>query len=192
MAVVLVFAAPASTPHAETLTSDIVSQDLIETMREWAQHPVTLIALRAQNARHTGLSQEDIDQLDKDWRAQRKSQGQPLIAQLFGSPLSTYLTRIQAQSGGLYTEIFVMDNRGLNVGQSAVTSDYWQGDEGKWQKTFGVGPDAVFIDAAEAHEGTGTTRAQVNLAIADPDTGKAIGAITVEVNLTELARRQSL
>jgi hypothetical protein len=33
------------------------------------------------------------------------------------------------------------------VGQSDVTSDYWQGDEGKWQKTFGTGDaNAIFVD----------------------------------------------
>ena len=74
-------------------------------------------------------------------------------------------------------------------GQSAITGDYWQGDEGKFQKTYPVGADAVFIDEAEFHDGTGTWRAQLNMTIAK--NGKAIGAITVEINLTELQRRAS-
>ncbi len=62
------------------------------------------------------------------------------------SPLSVYLARIQGKSLGLYAEVFVMDKTGLNVGQSSVTSDFWQGDEDKYQKTFAVADDALFID----------------------------------------------
>lgn len=169
-----------------------LNQHVVPKIREWAQHPVALIALKAQNKRHDGLTEEKIIELDKVWRAERKQDAQPLIAQLFGSPLSTYLTRIQAGSLGLYSEIFVMDAVGLNVGLSNVTSDYWQGDEGKWQKTFKVAPDAVFIDEPEAHDETKTQRVQINMTIADPETKEALGAITVEVNLTEFARRFAL
>ena len=84
-----------------------------------------------------------------------------------------------------------MDDKGLNVGQSSITSDYWQGDEGKFQKTYPEGADAVFIDEAELNEDTKTWRAQVNLTVVD-EAKKPIGAVTVEVNLTELARRKGL
>ena len=164
-----------------------LNQHIVPKIREWAQHPVALMTLKAQNKRHAGLTEEKIIEMDKKWR-----DVQPLIAQLFGSPLSSYLTRIQAGSLGLYSEIFVMDAVGLNVGLSSVTSDYWQGDEGKWQKTFKVAPDAVFIDEAEMHEKTNTRRIQVNMTIADPATNEAMGAITVEINLTEFARRYAL
>lgn len=169
-----------------------LNQHIVPKIREWAQHPVALMSLRAQNKRHAGLTEEKIIEMDKKWREERKTDVQPLIAQLFGSPLSSYLTRIQAGSLGLYSEIFVMDSVGLNVGLSSVTSDYWQGDEGKWQKTFKVAPDAVFIDEAEMHEKTNTRRIQVNMTIADPATNEALGAITVEINLTEFARRYAL
>ena len=117
---------------------------------------------------------------------------EPLVAELMARPLSNYLLRRQAMAGGLYTEIFVVTNRGLNAGQSAVTGDYWQGDEAKFTETFEVGADAVFIDEAELHEGSGTWRQQVNFTIPDPETGAPMGAVTIEVNLTELARRRAL
>jgi hypothetical protein len=85
--------------------------------------------------------------------------------------------------------MFVMDEKGLNVGQSSVTSDYWQGDEGKYQKTFQVGANAVFIDEAEFNDDTKTWRAQLNFTVVDPASGKPIGAATIEMNLTELERR---
>jgi hypothetical protein len=80
-----------------------------------------------------------------------------------------------------------MDAVGLNAGQSAITSDFWQGDEAKWQQTFQVGPDAVFIDEVEIMEETGTEIRQLNMSIAQD--GRVVGAITVDVNITELRRR---
>ena len=168
-----------------------LNQHVVPKIREWASRPVALIALKAQNERHKDLTEDKIIAFDEAWRAERKLDTQPLIAQLFGSPLSTYLTRIQAGSLGLYSEIFVMDAVGLNVGLSSVTSDYWQGDEGKWKKTYKAGPNAVFIDEAEFHDATKTERVQVNMTISDPETNEALGAITVEVNVTELGRRHA-
>lgn len=167
---------------------DLISESFIETVRNWATTPVVLLSIEARNAKQSDFDQTRIDALDTQWRAELKTEDQPLITAVLSNPLSTYLLRIQASSLGVYAEAFVMDAKGLNVGQSAVTSDYWQGDEAKFQKTFPVGPQAIFIDEPEYHEGTGTWRTQLNMAIADAN-GRAIGAVTVDVNLTELARR---
>ncbi|WP_169567225.1 hypothetical protein [Sneathiella limimaris] len=170
-------------------TSIIADAELAE-IRKWMSNPVVEISVSSQNRVYKDVSQEDIDRLDKQWRAERKADDQPLIATTLSSPLSSYLTQIQAASGGLFTEIFVMDSNGLNVGQSAITSDFWQGDEGKFQKTFPNGPDAVFIDEAEFHEGSKTWRTQINMSLVDKN-NQTIGAVTVEYNLTELQRRKS-
>ncbi|MEO3428791.1 hypothetical protein AAFN88_08045 [Pelagibius sp. CAU 1746] len=167
----------------------LVREHVIDEIRSWSSSPVVLLTLEASNERYADLDQAGIDALDKQWRAEREVEDQPLITAVLSSPLSSYLTRIQARSRGLYTEIFVMDAKGLNAGQSAITSDFWQGDEGKWQKTYRVGPEAIFIDEIEINEDTGTENAQVNLSIAQ--NGQVVGAITVEVNITELRRRSA-
>ena len=46
-----------------------------------------------------------------------------------GNAASAYLKTVQDESMGKYAEIFAMDAKGLNVAQSTLTSDYWQGDE---------------------------------------------------------------
>ncbi len=180
-----VFAQPAPPP------TSILDEEAISQIREWLKNPVVEMSISAQNKRYETLPQEEVDQLDKQWRAERKSDDQPLIAATLSSPLSSYLTQIQAASGGLFTEIFIMDAKGLNVGQSSITSDFWQGDEGKFQKTFPNGAAAVFIDEPEFHEGSSTWRTQVNLTVTGTDK-KPIGAVTVEYNLTELARRRGM
>ena len=176
-----------SPPAVERLITDA----FVSEIRIWAFAPVIRAALQGRSEVAGDLSDAEIDALDKQWRAEREADLQPLITSVLTGPVSSYLTRIQARSVGLFTEIFVMDRNGLNVGQSAITTDYWQGDEAKFQKTFDVSADAVFVDEPEFDEKLGIWRAQVNLTVAD-EAGRAAGAVTVEVNLTELERRRAL
>lgn len=174
---------------ADMQPTHLIAQQQIGELRDILKHEIVQISVRAQNKRHADLDEASIVAIDKQWRAERKAADKPLISATLSNPLSVYLLRMQAQNGGLYSEIFIMDDKGLNVGQSSITSDYWQGDEAKYKKTFLVGPDAVFVDEAEWHKGTKTWRAQVNMTIADTKDGKAIGAAVFEINLTELKRR---
>ena len=180
-------AAQESTTPSIALINDRVIQDI----RTFLGNEVVSLSLKAANKRRSGISQEEILSLDAQWRKERDADGaQPLIATALGSPVSTYLLRVQSASGGLYSEIFVMDANGLNVGQSTVTSDYWQGDEAKVQKTFDVGAGVVFIDEAEYNSERGIWVAQVNLTL--DSAGEPVGSGTIEINLTELQRRRAL
>lgn len=157
-----------------------------KTLKAWMKDPAVVEAVKAQNAKHASLTQDKIDALDKQWRAETKASAKPLIAEVTGNALSTYLKAKEAESKGLVTEIFVMDNKGLNVGQSDVTSDYWQGDEAKWQKTFSVGPNAVFVDKVEQDESTQKFQTQVSISIVDPATNSVIGAVTTGLDVEML------
>ncbi|WP_187969828.1 hypothetical protein [Aquibium microcysteis] len=152
----------------------------------WLSDPVVIGAINEQNAAHAGLSQADIDTLDKQWRAEVEAGSKPMIDKVLGNALSKFLAARQAEAGGMITEAFVMDNKGLNVGQSDITSDYWQGDEAKWQKSFGAGAGAIFVDEVEKDESTQTLQSQVSVAISDPATGQVIGAITLGIDVEGL------
>lgn len=170
-------------------TKALITEVIMNDIYKFVNTDIVRVSIKNQNEKYGNLAQQQINDLDQKWRTERKSDDQPLISATLSNPLSSYLTRIQAHSIGLYSEMFVMDLNGLNVGQSNISSDYWQGDEAKFQKTFPVGPSAVFIDEPEFDDELGIWRVQVNLSVADKDTGKAIGAITVEINLSELQRR---
>lgn len=171
-------------------TTDLIDDAVISLIREKVNTELTFFMINNQNEKYQGYDEQKINELDAQWVAERKADSKPLIAATLSNPLSSYLTMVQAHSEGLFTELFVMDNKGLNVGQSNISSDYWQGDEAKWQKTFLVAPNAVFIDEAEFDDERKIWVVQTNLAIADPETGVAIGAVTVDINLTELQRRR--
>jgi len=163
-----------------------IRRDVVPQVRTWLNDPTVISAVKDQNARHTGLGQGDIDRLDGQWRSETSSSKRSLVDAVLSNQLSDYLGGVKSEAGGLYSEIFVMDNKGLNVGQSDVTSDYWQGDEDKWQKTYLAGPGAVFIDEVEFDESTQTFQSQLSLSVVDPDSGMAIGAVTVGVNVEML------
>ena len=157
-----------------------------EQLSKWLKNEDLIEAIRAQNSAHSNLTQEQIDQLDLDWRAQRKADAKPLIDRLLSHPSSAWLREQQAQTANFVTEVFAMDNHGLNVAQSVETSDYWQGDEAKWQKTFGNGSGEIHISEVEFDESTGSYQSQVSMPISDPDTGELIGAITFGINVQSL------
>ncbi|MGS4981903.1 hypothetical protein SAMN05444149_101715 [Pseudosulfitobacter pseudonitzschiae] len=165
-------------PLAAAEADGAMTQYASERAAEWLMNDTVVAAIKAQNARTAGLSAAEIDSLDKDWRAQVGQAEMPLIASVLDSPLSVSLTDHVADARGTITEMFIMDAQGLNVAASAVTSDYWQGDEAKFQKTYGVGPDAVHISEVELDESTQTYQAQVSLSLTDPATGEMIGAVT--------------
>lgn len=151
---------------------------LKSTAMGWINNSIVINAINAQNSKHAGLSQADIDTLDKEWRAGVNGGDTSLIDTVLSNELSSYLEGIKFEYESIYTEIFVMDNKGLNVGQSDVTSDYWQGDEGKWQNTYLKGAGAVDIGDLEEDESTGAFQAQLSAAIVD-GSGAVIGAITI-------------
>lgn len=162
-------------------------KDLAQSqIRPWLSSPQVIEAVKAQNAANASLSEADILRLDKEWRAETTASAKPLIEKVSTNPLSAFLTDKRKNSGGVISEIFVMDDKGLNVGLSDVTSDYWQGDEAKWQKTFLAGPDAIHISEVEKDESTQAFESQVSLPVTDPADGKVIGAITVGVNVEKL------
>ncbi len=153
------------------------------TVKNWVANADLVAAIKAQNEKHANLAQADIDAMDKQWRAETGASSKPMIDEVMGRAVSGFLSQVKNETEGLVTEVFVMDAKGLNVAQSDVTSDYWQGDEAKWKKTYLAGPDAVFIDEVEEDESTQTFQSQLSMSIVDPASGEVIGAITVGMNV---------
>ncbi len=152
-----------------------------------AKEPIIVDAVKEANRTAT-KSLNEIIRLDKRWRATEGVDG--WIGGFLNNPCAKYLQKVQKEhmKGGrfLYSEIFVMDKQGNIVAESNKTSDYWQGDEAKFVKSFADGKGAIFIDKPSFDESTQTYLVQVSVPILDPYTGGAIGAMTVGVNLEVL------
>lgn len=159
-------------------TASAATAYVMEQMTAWVSAPVVVDAILAQNAKHAELGQGDINALDTQWRGEVGLASTPLISSVMDHPASAHLRAEAAGSGGMIHEVFVMDARGLNVASSAVTSDYWQGDEDKYIKTYLQGNDAVHVSEVEFDESTQSYVVQVSVPVADPATGEVIGAVT--------------
>ncbi len=152
-------------------------------VRSWLASKELQRAIYQQNLDHKGLSAGDISVLDSRWRAEKLVGGGSLMSSKMSGDLAAFLRGIKAAAGGVITEIFVMDDKGLNVALTDPTGDYMQGDEAKWQKTFGVGAKAMLID--EVEEDGGVNVSQVSLTIAR-DNGFSLGAVTIGINVDAL------
>lgn len=159
---------------------------LQQHIASWVNDPVLVEAIRAQNAAHSSLSQSQIDELDLAWRAQVGAADAPQIEAVLNNAAADFLRTRVAQSSGVITEAFAMDSRGLNVAASAVTSDYWQGDEAKFSETYPNGPGAVHFGEVEFDESSQTYQGQVSVVVVDPATGTAVGALTLGLNAEAL------
>ncbi|OLS46599.1 hypothetical protein BV509_04835 [Rhodovulum sulfidophilum] len=151
----------------------------------WARSPQILDAVAAQNLRTADLTQDDIDRLDKQWVSEIGTGSAPLIDSVTRSPVSDMLRAQLMAMKGAVTEIIVMDARGLNVATSSVPSDYWQGDEAKYQETYGVGPEAMNFGEVEFDDSFLKYQGQISFTLVDPETGTSIGAMTVAVDAEE-------
>lgn len=180
----------ASLSLASTATANEFQQELETLARtriaEIAKAPEIVAAVIEQNRRTDSYTQADIQRLDAEWGQQARTIDQPMIDEVMDNAISRLLVKKQEASGGLFTEMIVMDAKGLNVGQSELTSDFWQGDESKWQETMLKGPGSLDISDITQDESTQSIQSQVSLPVVDPATGEAIGALTVGVNIEQL------
>lgn len=150
----------------------------------WLFDSELIDAVAQQNINHMGLTADDIKVLDQRWRTEKKFHGGgDLMDSKMNNELSAWLRGVKAASNGVIVEIFVMDNLGLNVGQTDPTGDYMQGDEAKFKKTYPVSAKAILIDDVE--EDGGKNVCQTSLTVARPN-GARIGAITIVFDVDKL------
>ncbi len=149
-----------------------------EKLRAIGNDPVIVAAAKAQNARNVSLAA--IKVADERWMAGNET---ALVKQVLSGPCADRL-RALAGANPAYSETFAMDDQGALVCATAKTSDYWQGDEAKWERAFNGGKGDVFIDRPKFDESAKARIAQISIPIMDGD--KAIGAVTVGIVIEKL------
>ena len=145
----------------------------------YGQDPVIVEAVKAENAK--GKTLDQIKEMDEKWK--ETAGVADYMQALMDNEAGKYLREIM-DGQPYFAEIFVMDNQGANVAMTDKTSDYWQGDEAKFQKSFNNGAGAVFVDEVEFDDSTQTYLVQVSVPVLDG--GKAIGAITFGIDVDKV------
>jgi hypothetical protein len=103
----------------------------------------------------------------------------PLRKAIVQAPCSAKVREL-VKDDPLVVEAFVMNDRGTLVCSTIETSDYWQGDESKWQRTF-VGGKDPFVEEPAFDASSGKYAIQVSVPIAEA--GTRVGAVTLTLKL---------
>jgi hypothetical protein len=131
-------------------------------------------AVAAKNAE--GESRQTIEARDREWAANPAS---PLRKALTASPCANRL-RERIKIDALVVEAILMDEKGANVCVSRETSDYWQGDEDKWQKPFVEGKVA-FVDEPAFDASSATYAIQLSVPVVEGT--HRLGALTLTLKV---------
>ena len=155
---------------------DLANTKLVELGIE----PAIIQAVMDENAKGKTLAQ--IQEKDKTWK------NTPGIADymkaLMESECGKYITGV-LESEPYYAEIFVMDNQGANVAMTDKTSDYWQGDEGKWKNSYNGGSGGIDVGTEKLDKSTNVVLQQFSVPIVN-SSGKVIGAVTFGIKTERL------
>lgn len=119
---------------------------------------------------------EQVRRRDAVWIANRADPRRQAIVQ---APCSARLREL-VKDDPIVVEAFVMNDRGTLVCSVTETSDYWQGDEPKWQRTFLEGRDP-FVDEPAFDASTGKYAVQISVPVVSG--AKRIGAVTLTLKV---------
>lgn len=183
--VVFPAALPAQT-RVEDLSPDVyaVLDKKIELLKsEFAQDPVVIETVRTYNEANKDLTAEEIASMDKAWRTTPGFND--LMKEILLNPCSKRLTAFQDKYDG-FAEIFVTDTRGLNVGMTNKTTDYYQADEDWWVRAFAGGQGLFYRGEIEYDESAMSESIPVYVPVIDPQTRKAIGVIKAVVDIVTI------
>jgi hypothetical protein len=174
-AVAVVLAVQAPPPTAGERLVKETAYARVSLAQTVARDPAILDAVKAKNK--SGETMEQIHRKDQYWMANAHD---PLRQEIVKAPCSGHLRGL-VKDDPIVVEAFVMNDRGTLVCSINETSDYWQGDEAKWQETYQKGK-VTFVDEPAFDVSTGTYAIQVSVPVFEAPE-KRIGAVTLTLKL---------
>jgi hypothetical protein len=139
-----------------------------------AQDAQLVAFVAAKNAEPESL--EEVHRKDAQWVA---SPSFPLRQRLTQSECAARL-RTLLHDDPIVVEGFLMDDQGALVCASVETTDYWQGEEAKWTRTFQEGKDP-FVDEPALDASTNQYAIQLSVPVSRDQ--RRIGALTLTLRL---------
>lgn len=156
--------------------------------REVLADPTILAGLRRESAANDALTGAMIASRDEAWRKQAKRGRGPLVEGVMGNPVSRQLALLRLPRSGLVADLMLMDDKGLLIGATRLSSDYDQSDETKYQRTFPDGSEALIVEPPAYDESVDDYVLAVSMTLTDPEGDKPLGVLTAHMVLTALER----
>ncbi len=169
---------PDERQHVEQLSMRLVSQ----------LHAI----LNLQQALEAGPRMEtftDVLTEDSKWQALAPRMATPMASQILELPGSKALFAWQLAHKGLITEAMLMNDMGTLVAMSQLTSDFWQGDEPKFQAVMNApleastGKPVLYISPIRYDSSTARFQITVSIPLASPNGGAPDGAISFGLDI---------
>ena len=185
-ALLLLAAAPvlaAAAPSASAFAVDFEDQALPARQKEllaryanqvagWASTEALVHGAQQQSSKPA--SNDRIRQIDAAW--QRGEDPEGLATAVGNNECAQALVTLIGGNHG-FGEAFVTDSRGAIACMSRRTSDYWQGDEAKWTRSWAGGSGAVFVSKVNHDDSTGLDLMHISVPIRAG--GHLVGVLTV-------------
>ena len=170
----------------EVTFSEEVNQ-ILERKKEliinMAQDPQIISFVRRANEKNQDLSNSAINRLDERW--QRTEGIDDFIKPFITNDTALFLVAFQ-EKNDVFSEIFVTDKKGLIVGETNKTSDYYQADEEWWVQTFNEGRGKEFFGEIEYDESSRSEAIPIYVPVFDPDSQEVIGVIKAVCDITAI------
>lgn len=140
-------------------------------------------AVVQQNETNKTKSPNQLTKIDEQWQLAFKVGDFNFPKTILSQTLSQSLKQVSVSSKELLSEIIIMDERGYNVAVLDMTSDYWQGDENKFTQVYAKTSSTLYFDQIKYDASSKRFQVQVSAPLFDLKNQKAIGAITLGVDV---------
>ena len=126
--------------------------------------------------------------LDRQWQELSPSRASEPAAEILYSKLSGKLAQWQYEQGGMVTEIIVMDTIGAAAAISVLTSDYWQGDERKFESIVGKTSDTLYLGPVRFDPSAQEFQVFASMPVVAPATNRFVGGVAIGLNIEKALR----
>lgn len=126
-----------------------------------------------------------ILEVDRKWRALAPAEASEIAVAMLASQLSREMASWQRQQNGMVNEALVMDTIGANVAISVLTSDYWQGDEHKFEAIAGKPVGAFYLGPLRFDNSAQLFQVFVSRPVHDPASGRFLGGVAFGLDIEQ-------
>ena len=174
--IAIIFLSMAFRVNAEDAPASI--KWVLPTLEAWGRNPVLVKAVKAHNGEK--LTLDTIKKTDEEWQA--TSGVDAFMKELMSNFAAKELQKLEATMPFLF-ECFLMGDQGENIAMTNKTSDYWQGDEEKFTKSFNAGKGQIRIGKVKFDSSAQAYQVQVSIPVKEG--AATIGVIIIGVNLDD-------
>lgn len=164
--------------HADM--SEVVKLYTVRKLIPIITHETFIKETIAQNDKNISLT--EIQEVDNQWI--KAEEEMPFHIEKLNNECAKELKALTIANPHI-VEVFVMDNQGALVCTNRITTDYWQGDEPKWQNAYNKGLGGLDVGKIQFDKSANAVLQQISLPLIGMN-NKVIGAITFGLDVTKM------